>query len=116
MRWVEASACAAVVTGSRRKRWQAIQSVEAPPSSAAFAWAAIDASGARPSIAMPNSATGESIAVLELGHQLGQAAAHQRRLGQCLLDRTGILEAGRRQQRHAALVRLDRALRAQPLD
>ena len=55
MRRVAPSAIAAVAIGSRRKRCEAIQSVPAPPASAARAWAGMAAIGARPSMATPNS-------------------------------------------------------------
>src|SRR5690349_14618509 len=112
---VAASASAAVVTGSRRKRWQAIHNVVEPPASAARACAAMVDSGARPSMAMPSSAM-EAVRRLERHHQLLQPTPHQRRFGQGILDRTRILEARRGQQRNAALVGLDRALRPQALD
>src|SRR4029453_4047452 len=91
MRRVAPSASAAMVMGPRRWGWQGIHKVEAPPSSAALAWAGMSVTGARPSMEMPNSAMRESVGVLESGQELAEAATDQRRLGQRRLDRTGIL-------------------------
>ena len=71
--------------------------------------AGISAIGARPSIAMPNSAMGETIDVVQrLHHAPAARPARPAPAGKALLDRRRVLQAARREQRHAALVGRDR--------
>src|SRR5262245_1476420 len=104
MRWVAPSASAAMVMGSRRKRWQAVHTGAPPPASATRSWAGMSVIGARPSIAMPNSGIGMAIDIAQRLHDLVEAAPDDRRRRQRLLDHRRVLEPRRGQQRHDAVV------------
>src|SRR5215471_11911472 len=111
---VAPSATAAVVMGSRKKRWHAIHSVPAPPSSAARASAGIAAMGVRPSTATLNSRMTVPVGLPQRLEKLVEATRHERGRGQSSVDGSRVLQAACGDERDRQRVRRNDTRQPQP--